>query len=104
MRFRFWSDTAQTQFEEGAKALGFPVQVDMCVCDVPEPCEALAFDCGATPEPDQNESATSGVDAFQDQAAFSARSDGGKQYGYQPAAIDPPMILKTKRRSTRGQP
>ena len=74
------------------------------MADVPPICEQLAFEAGATIEPGQNEASSSDVDALQDTWAFSARSDGAKQYGYSPTPLEPPMIMKVPRRSTRGQP
>ena len=104
MRYRFWSDGDEQTFEDGATARGIPIEVVNHVADVPPELFELAAQCNAMLDLEEVPTSTSGADGFQDQSAFSVRSDGAKQWGYTPTSVGAPMIMKTKRRSTRSQP
>jgi len=100
-RFRFWSDTSEAQFLDGAAALGLQIELNGHVALVPPEAFDLALDCGATVEDDHS---SSGVDALQDTEAFSVRSDAAKMPGYAPPPVTTVFYKKTERRKTWSQP
>ena len=100
-RFRFFSDTSERAVLDRFPDLSF--DADNCVeLETPEQFD-YAQALGAFEEPvTYSRASTSGVDAWLDTGAFSARSNAARMPGYTP----PPIltVFGVKRRSTRGQP
>jgi len=101
MRFRFFSDVAERLMLYEFPSLEF--DDDNCVeLDTPEQMDAAsALGAAQEPEPMKPHSST-GVDGFQDLAAYGSRSRAELMPGYVPPTET--MFFGVKRRSTRGQP
>ena len=101
MRFRFFSDVSERTMLYQFPDLQF--DDDNCVeLDTPEQMDAASA-LGASQEPDPPKPHSStGVDGFQDLAAYGSRSRAELMPGYVPT-IDTPFF-GVKRRATRGQP
>ena len=66
--------------------------------------DLIAFRLGATPDEDaEKPNSSTGVEAHNDIAAFSVRSNAALMRGYEPPPVAS-IIPKTARRGTLGQP
>jgi len=101
MRFRFFSDVAERMMLRQFPDLQF--DGDNCVeLETSEQMNAASA-LGASQEPDPPKPHSStGVDAFQDLAAYGSRSRAELLPGYHPPTET--TFFGVKRRSTRGQP
>ena len=101
MRFRFFSDVAERLMLYEFPDLQF--DDDNCVeLETPEKMDAAsALGASHKPEPTKPHSST-GVDGFQDLAAYGSRSRAELMPGYVPPTET--MFFGVKRRTTRGQP
>ena len=101
MKYRFFSDVSERMLLYQFPALSF--DADNCVeLETTEQiAAATALGASEEPEPPKPNSST-GVDGFQDLAAYGSRSRAELMPGYVPPTET--MFFGVKRRFTRGQP
>ena len=111
MRYRFYGDGAQADFVIQLSAAGASFFEDGHVVEAlgPGAWDPVAFALGATPDDaDEKPNSSTGVEAHNDLAAFSVRSNAAEMRGYEPPAvvtvIPKTLFPKTPRRATLGQP